>query len=62
MHRMNEIVAHQRSAERIDRATRRRQVAPQTSHPPSRVRGRAAASVARLANRLDADAARLALK
>ena len=61
MHRMNQIVARQRSAERIARA-HGRPPSRQTSHPPSRVRGRAAASVARLAERLDADAARLALK
>ena len=61
MHTMNQLVAREQSAERLRRARRRAQAA-RTFHPPSRVRWRAASAVARLAWRLDADAARLALK
>ncbi|MEJ7894076.1 MAG: hypothetical protein WKF94_15705 [Solirubrobacteraceae bacterium] len=58
---MNQLVAREQAADRLRRA-RARELASQTWHPPSRVRWRAASVVARLAWRLDAEAARIALK
>lgn len=57
MHNMNQLVARERR-----RDMRPRAVVVRTSHPPSPVRRRAASVVAQVARRLDADAARLALK
>ena len=54
-------VAREQSADRVQRAHARRRV-PRSSHPPSHVRWRAATVVARLASRLDADAARVAVR
>jgi hypothetical protein len=61
VHSLTQYIAREQSADRLRAATRRAEAA-RTYHPPSRVRGRAASVVARLAWRLDADAARIALK
>lgn len=61
MHCMNQLVARERAADRL-RHARVRQQAAATWHPPSRARRRTAAVVARLAWRLDAEAARIAVK
>ncbi len=61
MHSLNASVAREQTADRRHRAYARSRSA-RSQHPPPRVRWRAAAAVARLAERLDADAARLALK
>lgn len=54
-------VAREQAADRVRRARRRRSV-PRSAHPPSHMRGRAATVVARLASRLDEDAARVAVR
>lgn len=53
-------VAREQAADRVRRARRRRPV--RSAHPPSHMRGRAATVVARLASRLDEDAARVAVR
>lgn len=55
-------VAREQVRDRLERADRRQRLV-QTGHPPSRrVRWRAATAVARLAWRLDEDAAKLAVR
>ena len=61
MHPLTQHVAREQDADRLRRAARRAQSA-RTSHPPSPLRRRAASAAARVAWRLDADAARIALK
>ncbi len=61
MQSMNTLVAREQAAQRVKRAHERQRVA-RTGHPPSRVRWRAATAVARLAQRLDQDAARIAVR
>jgi hypothetical protein len=58
---LTQFVAREQAVDRLERAQARRQAA-RTGHPPSRVRWRAASVVARVAARLDADAARLAVR
>jgi hypothetical protein len=58
---LTQRVAREQSADRARRAHARRRVS-RSSHPPSQVRWRAATVVARLASRLDADAARVAVR
>ena len=58
---LTQTVAREQSAARVARAETRRRAA-QTLHPPSRVRWRTASAVARLAIRLDPDAARIAVR
>ena len=61
MQSLSSAVAREQATDRLQRAHERQRVA-RTSHPPSRVRWRAATAVARLAGRLDRDAARLAVR
>lgn len=61
MQSLAQSVAREQAVDRRRRAQARAQAA-RSQHPPSRVRWRAAAAAARLAERLDADAARLILK
>ncbi|MEA2125936.1 MAG: hypothetical protein QOI80_2718 [Solirubrobacteraceae bacterium] len=58
---LTQSVAREQAADRLRRARMRQQVS-RTLHPPSRMRRRSATVVARLAQRLDADAARVAVR
>jgi hypothetical protein len=61
MQSLTQSVAREQATDRLRRATRR-QLVQQGSHPPSLLRRRTATAVARLARRLDADAARVAVR
>ena len=61
MQSLTTLVAREQAASRVERAHERKRVA-RTGHPPSQVRWRVATAVARLAWRLDEDAARLAVR
>lgn len=61
MQSLNSLVARERVADRLERAHEHQRLT-RTGHPPSRVRRRAATAAARLAWRLDRDAARLAVR
>ncbi len=58
---LTQQVAREQAADRVTRAHARRRVL-RSSHPPSHARRRAATAVARLASKLDADAARVAVR
>lgn len=58
---LTQTVAREQATGRLQRAHARR-LLMQPGHPPSRLRWRAASLVARAARRLDADAARLAVR
>ena len=61
MQSMNSLVAREQATQRVERAHERQRVT-RTGHPPSQLRWRMATRVARLAWRLDEDAARIAVR
>ena len=61
MQSLTQYLARELVADRLRRSRQRHRVS-ETLHPPSPVRRRAASAAARLAIRLDADAARVAVK
>jgi hypothetical protein len=58
---LTQSVAREQATDRLRRAARRQPLS-RTSHPPSPWRRRSATVVARLAQRLDADAARMTVR